>query len=180
MNRQSSSWSLVLFSLAVAAGAQEDPTPPIRDSGVIRQVTLYRDRALVTREIKIPAGATLRSIEVPDLPEFTATDSVYADGDERTVVRGVRVSLVPAVESKREVVGELDRKLGELERQYATIQHSLDVIAKNLESLNQMVNFATVTSHSDQSRGVLNADTLIRAATFFMERRRARTKRKSL
>jgi uncharacterized protein (TIGR02231 family) len=172
MNRQSANWSLISFLLAVVAVAQEDPATPIRDSGVIRQVTLYRDRALVTREIAIPAGGKVRSVEVTDLPEFTAPDSVYAEGDKKIVVRGVRVSLQPAAESNRADVRELDRKFEELNDQHAAKRHALDVVTKNLDSLNQMVSFSTATSRSDLERGVLNADTLIQVTTFSMAQRR--------
>ena len=57
---------LTCGSFAVALEALNEPTASV---GVIRHVTLYRDRALVTREIQVPQGTPLRTIDVPDLPE---------------------------------------------------------------------------------------------------------------
>ena len=59
--------ALLAFSiLPVAANAQEK-AEPAPSTGKIRQVTLYRDRALVTRQIDIGAGEALRTITVRDV-----------------------------------------------------------------------------------------------------------------
>ncbi len=138
----------------------------------IRHVTLYRDRALVTREISVPAGDPLRSIDVPDLPELIVADSVFAEGDDRTAIRAVRVSGVPAVESQREEVLELDKQIEEITRQRTETEQMLDVIAKDIDSLGQLVSFSVTKGNSDLNHGVLNAETLTTLTTFSMSQRR--------
>lgn len=146
--------------------------PPTPQEGLIRQVTLYRDQALVSREIVIPPGARLRSIDVPHLPELLDVDSVFADGDRRTVVRAVRVSPHPGTESNREEVRELDDRAETLNRERATTRQALDVVIKDLEGLDRMVNFSVVAGQADLNRGVLNAATLTELTTFAMHQRR--------
>ncbi|MEO8494717.1 MAG: DUF4140 domain-containing protein, partial [Planctomycetota bacterium] len=89
MNRLAVYLSFCLLVAGSSADAQEAATPIHEEVGVIRRVTLYRDRALVTREITVPAGEKWRSVNVPDLPETVAADSVYADGVAGTLVRAV-------------------------------------------------------------------------------------------
>ena len=103
--------------------------------GVIRTVTLYRDRALVTREIAVPAGEKTRTIIVPNLPQSVIADSVYADGDERTVIRAVRVSPRVTTESNREEVRALEKQIVVLNDQRSEVQKTLDGLATDLETL---------------------------------------------
>ena len=159
----------LLVPLARAEEAITKSVPPV---GTIRQVTLYRDSALVTREIAVPPGEPSRTLDVPDLPELMIANSVYADGDESTVVRAVRVSNSPAVESQRQEVRDLDRQLEELKQQRAELQVTLGVIAKNIESLDQLSRFSFAAGQMDLNRGVLNAETLTGLTTFSMNQHR--------
>ena len=169
---------LCLFVLASLARAEnsvragDDVTEPNTHVGTVHQVTLYRDRALVTREIAVPPGEPLRSIEVPDLPELVLADSVYADGDEHTAVRAVRTSSGLAAESQRQEVREIDGQLEALQRQRAELQVTRGVLTQNIESLDRMCSFAFATGQSDLNRGVLNAETLTGLTSYSMSQRR--------
>ena len=132
---------LLMFSLI--ACAQQPPREPEQALGNIRLVTLYRDRALVTREIIIPAGDPLRSIDVPDLPELVVPDSVFADGNEQTVVRAVRVSPRPASPPQRDEVRALDEQISKLTRQREEVQQMLQVVSRDIESLDELVSFSS-------------------------------------
>ncbi len=165
-------WLLLWIASSCAAKGQET-TPD--DQGLtsrISQVTLYRDRAMVTREIRVPAGEPLRSIEVDDLPELLVADSVFADGAEGTIVRGVRVSAVPVSQAHRDVVAQLNRQIADLERQQAEVEQMLNVIDKDSTALEKLVDFSAQKGSSDLNRGVLNAETLTTLTTFSMTQRR--------
>lgn len=161
---------LLMFSLI--ACAQQPPREPEQALGNIRLVTLYRDRALVTREIIIPAGDPLRSIDVPDLPELVVPDSVFADGNEQTVVRAVRVSPRPASPPQRDEVRALDEQISKLTRQREEVQQMLQVVSRDIESLDELVSFSSAAGKSDLNRGVLNAETLTELSTFSMQKHR--------
>ena len=137
--------ALGLYALisGTCATAQQAPDDSVGTTGVIRQVTLYRDRALVTREISAPEGTSLRSIDVMDLPELVIPESIYAEGDEETTVRAVRISTRPVAEAQRAEVRELDDQIAEQTRQRADVRQQLDVVAANLDSLSQMIRFSS-------------------------------------
>ncbi|MDA1052685.1 MAG: DUF4139 domain-containing protein [Planctomycetota bacterium] len=168
MNRLALPVSFCLLVFGSCVRAQDDAKPLDEGVAAIRQVTLYRDRALVTREVLVPAGEKFREVLVPDLPELVVADSVYADGDEHTIVRAVRVSPRLAAESRREEVSALNKQLDDLDHQRAEVQHALDVVTKNIELLGQLVNFSVVSGQSDLNRGVLDAETLTKLATYSM------------
>jgi hypothetical protein len=160
----------ILFSLL--ATAQELQDPLAADEGVIRQVTLYRDQARITREIDVAPGDGVRAIEVTRLPEQIVPESVFAEGNDVTSVRAVRVSSRPVVQSDRDEVRALQQQLAKLQQQRAELQHSLELTQAHLKSLDQMVNFSAVAAKSDLDRGVLNAETVSQLTTFSMDTRR--------
>lgn len=158
-----------LYSLALAEEAKDRTADNI---GVVRAVTLYRDRALVTREIAVPAGEKLRTIHIPRLPDSVIPESVYADADEPVAIRAVRVSPHVAAQANREDVRALEKQIQDLNGQRAEIQQSLDGVARDLETLNQMVNLSAAFGKADLNRGVLNAETLVEMTNFSMTKRR--------
>ena len=161
-------FAILFGSLALAQEPQERPAA---NEGVIRQVTLYRDQARVTREINVAAGNGLRVIEVSQLPERIVSESVFAEGNNVTAVRAVRVSTRPIVQSNRDEVRALQQQIARLQQQRAEMQHSLELAQTNLTSLDQMINFSAAAAKSDLDRGVLNADTVSQLTTFSMEKR---------
>ena len=58
----------------------------------IRQVTLYRDQALVTREVIIPTGQGVGEFVVRGLPSHVVLNSLFAESTSGLEVRGLRIS----------------------------------------------------------------------------------------
>ncbi len=160
---------VVLFGCVVLAQQPQDQ--PAAADGVVRQVTLYRDQALVTREITVPPADGLRVIEVSQLPEQLIRESVFAEGNDVTIVRAVRVSSSPVVQSNRDEVRPIEQQIEKLQKQQAQLQHSSKLAGDNLKSLDQMVNFSALAAKSDLDRGVLDAETVSQLTTFAMDKR---------
>ncbi len=169
-------WGLSAFLLATSLRAAEPEALPL--DGEIRQVTLYRDQALVTRRIEVPAGEGVRVIAISRLPEMLVEDSAYAEGDANTEIRAVRVSKRVIAQSEREDVRKLTLEIEELQKQMAMANNQLQVATQNLASLEQLMNFTAATAHGDLNRGVLNGDTLITLSKYAMEGRAERAAEK--
>ncbi len=98
MNRLPCVALLCLISFVTAAKAAEEAKESDESSGTIVHVTLYRDRALVTREIPVPAGKNLRSLTVPGIssrncrmssiscPSLSAWEAAWEDSVELAAV----------------------------------------------------------------------------------------------
>jgi len=153
---------------ASEGAALKDPAPegPPLVEGVIESVTLYRDQALVTRRIDVPADPAVRELRVGRLPEQVISDSVYAEGDAGTEVRAVRVGkLVVSGSSRREVV-ELEEKIAELERQQDSVRSQQESIAKAVQDIDRLTQFSLAAGASDLGRGVLDAEALTKLVEF--------------
>jgi hypothetical protein len=169
-------WLNSLLCVAIMSASLACAQAPVGESrqnaGNIRQVTLFREGALVTREIVVPPGDAIRSILVPDLPTSIVPDSVSAESADGFVVRSVRVSRRPDPELSREDSERLDTQASALNRQRAETQHALEMVKQDVAALNQLVSFSAAAGKSDLDRGVLNADTLTRLTTFSKTERR--------
>jgi hypothetical protein len=154
----------------------EPNSPSTPDSpatnGKITQVTLYRDQALVTREIEVDGTGEIGVITVDSLPEMLIPDSVFAEGDESIAIRGVRVSSRPTTASDREEVRALQEQILKNQQGNAKLQQELRISQENLASLTQMANFSASKTSEDLNRGVLDANTLMEVSKFLMDQRR--------
>lgn len=150
-----------------AAVQQETPV----QQGVVQRVTLYRDQALVTRVIAVPAGEGVQEIRVGQLPELVISESVFAEGDAGTEVRSVRVTRRASSASTRQEVKELEQRLEELNRLQQATQQKLEVADKRLQDIDRLTEFSVVTGAADLNRGVLDATALTELIAFAGEQR---------
>lgn len=141
-------------------------------SGKISRVTLYRDQALVTREITLSEDDNLGVITINSLPEMLIPDSVFAEGDDAIAIRGVRITSRPTTSSDREEVRAIERKIADNQSESAAVQQELQISRENLASLSQLANFSATKSSEDLNRGVLNAETLVQVSKYLMDQRR--------
>lgn len=140
-------------------------------SGTISRVTLYRDQALVTREIPVGEEDNSGVITINSLPEMLIPDSVFAEGDDNIAIRGVRVTSRPTTSSDREEVRAIERKIAENQTESAAVQQEVQISRENLASLSQLANFSATKSSEDLNRGVLDAKTLVEVSKYLMDQR---------
>lgn len=157
--------------LALAISSLSTQTLIAEDSpGVIRQVTLYRGQALVTREIEIPAGEVDRELTIGRLPENVVTDSVHAEGTDTIEIRGVRVIGQASTESNRVDVRELSEQITNLAQQRERTTRKLQLLNKKSEYIDQLMEFSANTTQADVGRGVLNATALTELSNYSMDK----------
>ncbi len=168
---------LVLVPVPLAGQLPEDIGDSVArdtDSRIVA-VTLYRDRAMVTREFPVPDEAGNQSIVLGELPAALIPESVFAEGAEGVVIRAVRVTPRPRMESNREDIRALDQRVETLERQAGDIQLKIDGFSADLNTLEKMTTLSAGLGNYDVQRGVLNSTTLIEMADWSINRRRELT-----
>jgi len=136
--------------------------------GRIRQVTLYRDQALVTREIEVEAGEKDREIHIGRLPENVIPDSVYAEGTNEIDIRSVRIFRQASTDSNRAEVRELTEKISKLSQDRERTTRKLQLLNKKMEYIDQLMEFSSSSTQADIQRGLLNATALSELSNFSM------------
>lgn len=152
--------ALALILLLPAASAQNAASAL---SGSIREVTLYRGTALVTREITLPAGpAGPMEIVVSPLPTATDPASVYADAARGVEVRSVSCRTRPpddAAEMKSEVA-LLEQKILGVEQKISNARNEIALRRIRQEYLRNLGNFTAPAARQEMTHGVLQAEEL--------------------
>lgn len=146
--------------------------------GAIDAVTVYRGQALVSRVVAVPAAkavadaaGTVREVVITDLPPRIRPESVHAESREGVQVRSVRFRQRPVVQDTREEVRQLDAKIESAADQRALSQKKIDLINEHRTLLAAVQNFVAPTATLELTRGVLNAETLERVASFVRTQR---------
>jgi len=126
---------LVLFLLAVVAGTSFAET--IDANSRITAVTIFADRALVTRTatVTLPEGA--HEIRITPLPGTIEEDSVTAkgSGEARVKIFGAKFSRKQLTLPQDEKVRALQEQIKQLQDKEKSFQNILDVLQKEREFL---------------------------------------------
>lgn len=140
--------------------------------GRLHAVTLYRGQALVTRHVALegPAGAV--QLVVTDLPEQVQGDSLYASAGENVQIRSVRYRTKAVREAPREEVRTLDEQIAALEAEIRKGEMAQRTNQKQAKHLEGVQTFVAPTARAELTKGVLNAETLMKVSEFIFEQSR--------
>jgi len=141
-------------------------------TGRVSQVTLYRDQALVTRKLEIPAGQGAIVVRVTNLPERIVASSVYAEGQDGLEVRAVRVQPQVIDEEPQEAVRALQTAIESLQQQRQESQTAVEVLDQQQRYLDQLEAFGQASGRADMEHGVLNPGTLEQITEFVFGKRK--------
>jgi hypothetical protein len=160
-----------LAGLAACAGVTAADAPVV--PGRIEGVTLYRGQALVTRSIPVEGAAGALEVVVGSLPEQIVPESLFAEGGAEIEVRAVRFRARAVGEEPREEMRKLEQEQEALQAKIERNQKAGELVAQRLAYLDKMDNFVAPTATAEMTKGVLNAETLQKMATFTFEQRKA-------
>lgn len=160
--------SIVLLALLapVLAAQSEIPAP-----SSVRDVTLYRGQALVTRVVQVPPRSGALELVVGNLPSAIVPGSLFAEGETGAEVRAVRFRQRAVGEEPREEVRALDREIGAARGRLEEAEMRLGLIQRRLGSLDRLDTFVSDQANGDLARGRLDAEALERMVTFTFQQR---------
>lgn len=180
MNKQvSARWkaasSIILLTSIAAhhAAVAGAPSTATKIPGIVSEVTLYREQALVSRRIPVQGHQGALEIVVSELPEEIVSGSVFAEGPESVEIRAVRMRRRPVGEEPREEVRQLNQEIAKLEQKIAQNAAALERLARRTDYLNQLDGFVAPTAKTELSKGVLNAEALEKITRFSFQQRDA-------
>jgi len=158
--------------LALTAAASADL---IETRGDVDSVTIFRGQALVSRGIDLPGPVGLREIVITELPEFIIPASLYAESSEGLEVRTVSYRMRPLAEDARENVRALDQKIRDVKDRIDGVRAQKSYLEWQRQYLDKLENFLAVTAQIENSRGVLNAETIATMTALLMKQRLEQT-----
>jgi hypothetical protein len=164
---------LVAALLAAAVASAVRAADPVPVSGTIDAVTVYQGQALVTRIVDIPGPAGVKDILVGGLPERVQPGSIFAEGENGVSVRSVSYSVRPVDKDVREEVQKLDTQIRDLQDKISANQRKGQVLQSQKDYLTKLETFTATTANVELTKGVLNADTLMKLTEYQFTQRQA-------
>lgn len=147
-----------------------NPVPIEKTPGRLEAVTVYRGQAMVTRQIDINQGAGLHQIVITDLPPQIIPNSLHTESDD-LIVRSLNYRVRPVRQDIHQEIRELDKQLQSLHQQLRKNQVRQSTCQAQQQYLRQLETFVAPTATVEISKGVLNAETLIKLSTWSMAQR---------
>ena len=132
----------------------------------IQEVVLYRESALVTREINIPAEFEGNEVVINDLPLEVSTKSVRASSETPIQIRSIRCQTI-AQTSTQDAVDPAELK--RLRTELKNIKNQLEIVEQKKTILAQLTEFNKFAKTEDLNRGLLDAKNTTAMATYSIE-----------
>ncbi len=158
-----------------AAPATQPDLKPVA-SNHVTAVTVYQGTALVTRDVEVKEGNGLMELIVRPLPPETIDSSLYTESTDGIRVLSTRFRSRAVKEDTRAAVREKEEQLKALQGDIAQLQKDVEVLTQNLQFLAKLEGFTGATMQTLTEKGVLNADSTVKLATFVMESRAEKSK----
>lgn len=158
-----------------ARGAQPEGAAgmgaPVTLTGDVREVTVYRGQALVTRVVDVTGSRGLQQVVVTDLPEALLPESLFAEGDDGAEIRSVRYRVRPLAQDEREQVRALEAQIRTVQDQIGALDAQKAVDDAHRASLDRLDQFVAPTAQAELRSGVLNAETLTKLVSYARDQR---------
>ena len=164
-------WHAIFLVVAFAGPATGASMSDGRQQDRVTAVTLYRNQALVTRQVETNAAAGAQVITVTNLPEHVVPDSLAAVGDQSIEIRAVQFRSRVVVDSPNEKVRELEKAIQQTSDQINLTQKNIELTNKQEKYLDRMENFVAPTATTELSQGVLDAEALRQLTEFSFQQR---------
>ena len=127
--------------------------------GKIKEVILYRNQAMIVREIKSNLKKGSNEVVVTNLPSGIIQNSLFAESKSGEV-RATRIKTQELDEDPQSGIRELDEKLEQVGIEISRLNKLLVINGSKMSYLQKQEEFVTTTEKLELSRGVLNAGTL--------------------
>jgi len=147
----------------------------LESRGAVDAVTVFRGQALVSRLVDLKGPVGLREVVVTELPEFIIPASLYAESADGVEVRSVSYRVRPLAEDARESVRELESRLRAVKDKIDAVRSNQAYLEWQRQYIEKLENFLTVTAAVENSRGVLNAETISKMTELILKQRLTQT-----
>jgi len=116
---------------------------PIEAHSLITKVTLYRNRAAVTRTANITVASGAFSVFFRDLPSSVSIDSVQASVGDNAVLLSVDTSNTPMLKDNRDIIKEINSEIEATEAILNTANAREEALALQVTMLKTLINQAS-------------------------------------
>ncbi len=151
----------VLYATSFSIGQVSLEMEPIEATSSITDVTLYRNRAAITRTATLNLDAGGYSIFFRGLPVSCYLDSVQASVSDNAALLSVDTSSKPTAKDNSEVIHEINAEIEKTEEKYAALAAEETGIELQISMLKTLID-----QSSNKKEGVVDLEALSKQLDF--------------
>ncbi len=160
----------VVLTQAKAWAEETSPEPKATPSRIVH-VTVYRNNALITREVDIPEGIGTLELFVNPLPPQTMNNSLYSEGVEGIRILTTRFRTRAIKEDAREAVRKLEAQIKSLAAESQKLESAAKTNEANQQLVAKLESFTAAVTASATEKAHLNSEATIGLAKYLMTTR---------
>ncbi len=164
---------VIVCSLVISV--QFSNAEPISSTGRIREVTVYRGQAMVTRVMEIDLTAGNNEIVVTGLPHNILSESLFARAEAGVKILSVRYQERAVREDTRDEIRVIDARLEEILVEMGHLEKHLQRVMAQWELLQKFNEFMVVRARQDLEQSVMQFEPVSQLIDLFEERSQAYT-----
>ncbi|MEM7181573.1 MAG: DUF4139 domain-containing protein [Spirochaetota bacterium] len=138
--------------------------------GSIQKVILYRNQALVTRQLEVDLPTGSHEIKVPNLPAGILSNSIFAEAMDLEV-RSVRLLTRELSQDPEEKIRKLDADIEMINDEIHRVKKHRSLNKQKLSYLRKQESFVVATAKLELSKGVLKPNTMKELTQFHFAQR---------
>jgi hypothetical protein len=165
----------VALTLGTLRAEESAPEPKPTTSRIVH-VTVYRNNALVTREVDVPEGIGNLELFVNPLPPQTMNNSLYSEGVDGIRILTTRFRTRAIKEDAREEVRKLEAQIKTLAAEAQKLEADVKSNEANQGLVAKLEGFTAVVTASATEKAHLNSEATIALAKYLMNTRTEITK----
>lgn len=134
--------SILLVSTLIVAGLNAQVSlefEPVDANGTVSAVTLYRNRASITRTATLELDAGGHALFFRDLPSAAFLDSVQAHVSDNASLLSVETSNKPIAKDNSELVAQINKEIEDVEKELDQVNATGEAIELQIEMLKTLI-----------------------------------------
>lgn len=152
---------------------------PVKTKGTIEKVIVYHGRAMVTRNIELPAETGNLEIIVTDLPHEILSETLHAEITPGINIVGLRYRQYSSKEYENKEINKIEEQIELAQNRLYHAQKKYEMAMTNWSTLDKLEKFAIDAKQIDLEHGLLQAEPVIKIADY-IETQRAKFRQQAL
>lgn len=144
---------------------------------IISNVTVFTDRAQITRIAKVTLPQGENTVVFSDLPKRIDQNSIQVKGGGSAVLNDIKFKQVFSNEIKNEAVAELVKKIEELQKEVDILNENITIEQKELDFVEKIISKTTHIAEKETTNEELNPEKWIKMVDFYRQKNENITKK---
>ncbi len=146
-------------------------------NSIISKVTVYSDRAQITRKAKISLPKGEHTVVFANLPENIEQKSIQVKGNGDAILNDIKFKQIFHTDIQNQAVKDLVKKIEKIKKDINTIEQNINIEQKEFEFVEKIIDKITHVAEKESVNEELNPEKWIKMVDFYRQKNETITKK---